>query len=106
MRSSEPRPSRSGSRDVLLVGGRIPGEAGCARSPTGLRGCIPPPSYGARMSHRNTLNQLTENVANLETWEDAVAELHRALQIVGIVLDELEERVKSLEAPQDGKERS
>ncbi len=52
------------------------------------------------MSHRDTLNELTENAPTRETWEDAASDLHRALQIVGIVLDELEQRVGALEAPQ------
>ena len=49
------------------------------------------------MSHRATLNDLTEHAAERETWEEAVAELHQALQIVGVVLDELEQRVSALE---------
>jgi hypothetical protein len=58
------------------------------------------------MSHRNVLNELTENTAVRETWEEAVTDLHRAFQIVGIVLDQLEERVKALEAAQDAEKRS
>jgi len=49
------------------------------------------------MSHRNDLNQLTENAAERETWEDAVTDLHKAFQIVGVVLDELEERLRTIE---------
>jgi hypothetical protein len=49
------------------------------------------------MSHRNTLNQLTENAPNRETWEDAASDLHEAFQIVGVVLDELTQRVEDLE---------
>jgi hypothetical protein len=52
------------------------------------------------MSHRDILNELTENAPTRETWEDAASDLHRALQIVGIVLDELEQRVGALEATQ------
>jgi uncharacterized small protein (DUF1192 family) len=52
------------------------------------------------MSHRNTLNELTEQAATRETWEDAASDEHRALQIVGIVLDELSERIAALEAAQ------
>jgi len=53
------------------------------------------------MSHRNDLNQLTQSAADAETWQDAVAALHEAFQIVGIVLDDLEQRVKAVEAPED-----
>lgn len=49
------------------------------------------------MSHRNTLNELTENSAGRDTWEEAVTDLHQALQIVGVVLDELDKRVRVLE---------
>ncbi len=52
------------------------------------------------MSHRNTLNELTEEAATRETWEDAATDLHRALQTVGIVLDELSARIEVLEAAQ------
>lgn len=53
------------------------------------------------MSHRNTLNELTENAPNEETWQDAAGSLHRALQIVGIALDELSGRLDRLEAALD-----
>jgi hypothetical protein len=49
------------------------------------------------MSHRNDLNELTANTADRETWQDAVADLHEAFQIVGIVLDDLDERLETLE---------
>lgn len=49
------------------------------------------------MSHRNDLNELTENAATRETWEGAVTDLHKAFQIVGIVLDDLEQRVQAIE---------
>jgi hypothetical protein len=52
------------------------------------------------MSYRNTLNELTENAPTRETWEDAASDLHRAFQIVGVVLDELTQRVEALEAAQ------
>jgi hypothetical protein len=52
------------------------------------------------MSHRNTLNELTENAPTRETWEDAALDLHRAFQIVGVVLDELTQRIEALEAAQ------
>ena len=55
-------------------------------------------SWKVDMSHRNTLNELTEQAATRETWEDAASDVHRALQIVGIVLDELSERIAALEA--------
>ena len=50
------------------------------------------------MSHRNDLNELTAHAADRETWQQAVADLHEACQIVGVVLDDLEQRVKRLEA--------
>jgi hypothetical protein len=50
------------------------------------------------MTYRETLNELTENAAERETWEAAVTDLHQALQTVGIVLDELDERVSALES--------
>ena len=49
------------------------------------------------MSHRNDLNELTANVGMRPRWEDAVNDLHEAFQAVGIVLDQLEDRVKALE---------
>jgi hypothetical protein len=52
------------------------------------------------MTHRNDLNELTQNAADRETWQRAVTDLHEALQIVGIVLDDLEQRVAALEATQ------
>ena len=58
---------------------------------------MPRLQYGARMSYRDALNELTENAAERETWEGAVTDLHQALQTVGIVLDELGERVRALE---------
>lgn len=58
------------------------------------------------MSHRNDLNELTENVGDSDTWQDAVNQLHQAFQIVGIVLDDLEERVRALEAARRVKPRS
>ena len=58
------------------------------------------------MTHRNDLNELTQHAADSETWHDAVATLHEAFQIVGIVLDDLEERVKAIEALGDGEQRS
>ena len=60
----------------------------------------------AQLSHRNTLNQLTEGSAGRDTWEEAVADLHQALQIVGVVLDELEKRVRTLESAQGIERRS
>jgi hypothetical protein len=57
------------------------------------------------MSHRDTLNELTENAAERETWEEAVTDLHQALQIVGVVLDELEGRVRALESAQGVEKR-
>ena len=50
------------------------------------------------MSHRNDLNELTADAADREDWQHAVTILHEAFQIVGIVLDDLEERVRALEA--------
>jgi hypothetical protein len=50
------------------------------------------------MTHRNDLNELTQNAADRETWQRAVADLHEAFQIVGIVLDDLEQRIAVLEA--------
>ena len=50
------------------------------------------------MSHRNDLNQLTAEAADRETWQQAVVDLHEAFQIVGIVLDDIEQRVRALEA--------
>ncbi len=58
------------------------------------------------MSHRNTLNELTEDAPNRETWEDAAMDMHRALQMVGIVLDELNDRVEALEAVHEVTKRS
>lgn len=58
------------------------------------------------MSHRNDLNEFTSNAANRDTWQDAVTDLHEAFQIVGIVLDDLEERVKAIEAAQRLERRS
>ena len=52
------------------------------------------------MSHRNELNELTAPAADRESWQHAVADLHEAFQIVGIVLDDLEQRLKTLEAAQ------
>ena len=52
------------------------------------------------MSHRNDLNELTADAADREDWQRAVTILHEAFQIVGIVLDDLEERVRALEASQ------
>ena len=52
------------------------------------------------MSHRNDLNELTADAADREDWQRAVTTLHEAFQIVGIVLDDLEERVRALEASQ------
>jgi len=49
------------------------------------------------MSHRDTLNELTEKAAERETWEEAVADIHQALQLVGVVLDELDQRLQALE---------
>lgn len=49
------------------------------------------------MSHRNDLNELTAGAAEREDWQHAVTILHEAFQIVGIVLDDLEERVRALE---------
>lgn len=50
------------------------------------------------MTHRNDLNELTGNAADRETWQHAVVDLHEAFQIVGIVLDDLEARLKAIEA--------
>jgi hypothetical protein len=50
------------------------------------------------MSHRNDLNQLTGDAAERDTWQEAVVDLHEAFQIVGIVLDDLEQRITALEA--------
>ena len=50
------------------------------------------------MTHRNDLNELAENVGERDTWQDAVTDLHKAFQIVGIVLDDLEERLSAIEA--------
>ena len=50
------------------------------------------------MSHRNDLNQLTAEAPDRETWQQAVVDLHEAFQIVGIVLDDIEQRVRALEA--------
>jgi hypothetical protein len=58
------------------------------------------------MSHRDTLNDLTENAAERETWEEAVTYVHQALQIVGVVLDELEQRVSALEGAREAEKRS
>lgn len=58
------------------------------------------------MSHRNDLNELTQSAADAETWQDAVATLHEAFQIVGIVLDDLEERVQAVEAAQGLEQRA
>jgi hypothetical protein len=58
------------------------------------------------MSHRNTLNELTENAPERESWEDAVSDLHRAFQIVGVVLDELTQRVEALEAAEPEHQRA
>jgi hypothetical protein len=52
------------------------------------------------MSHRNDLNALTADAGDREDWQHAVTILHEAFQIVGIVLDDLEERVRGLEAAQ------
>jgi hypothetical protein len=53
------------------------------------------------MSHRDTINEVTENAAECETWEEAVTSVHQALQIVGVVLDELEQRVSALESARE-----
>jgi len=53
------------------------------------------------MSYRDTLNELTENAPERETWEGAVTDLHQALQTVGIILDELADRVRALEGPRE-----
>jgi hypothetical protein len=58
------------------------------------------------MSHRNDLNELTQDAAERETWQRAATDLHEAFQIVGIVLDDLEERVKAIEAAQGLERRS
>ena len=58
------------------------------------------------MSHRNTLNELTENAPTRDSWQDAASDLHRALQIVGVVLDELTERVEALEAAHSEEHRA
>lgn len=58
------------------------------------------------MSHRDTLNELTENAAERETWEEAVTDVHQALQIVGVVLDELVQRVRALETALEIDKRS
>ncbi len=50
------------------------------------------------MSHRNDLNQLSAQAADRETWQQAVVDLHEAFQIVGVVLDDIEQRVRALEA--------
>ena len=42
------------------------------------------------MTHRNDVNELTQDAADRETWQRAVTDLHEAFQIVGIVLDDLE----------------
>jgi hypothetical protein len=57
------------------------------------------------MSHRNTLNELTESAAVRDTWQDAASDLHRAFQIVGVVLDELTQRVEALEAARRDEQR-
>ena len=49
------------------------------------------------MSHRNDLNELTGRSAERLSWGDAVTDLHEALQIVGIVLDDLAARVRAIE---------
>lgn len=59
------------------------------------------PCDNTGMSHRNDLNELTLRAADAEIWQDAAATLHEAFQIVGIVLDDLEERVKAIEARAD-----
>ena len=53
------------------------------------------------MSHRNNLNELTQDAADRESWQRAVTDLHETFQIVGIVLDDLEQRVAALEADHD-----
>ncbi len=58
------------------------------------------------MTYRNDLNELTARAADRENWQHAVADLHEAFQIVGIVLDDLEARVKAVEAAQDLAARS
>ena len=58
------------------------------------------------MSYRDALNELTENAAERDTWEGAVTDLHQALQTVGIVLDELRERVRALERALDAEQPS
>lgn len=58
------------------------------------------------MSHRDTLNELTENAAERETWEEAATDMHQALQIVGVVLDELTQRVRALETALEIDKRS
>lgn len=45
------------------------------------------------MSHRNDLNELTKDAGTRPSWEEAVTVLHEAFQAVGIVLDELEDRL-------------
>jgi hypothetical protein len=58
------------------------------------------------MSHRNDLNELTEKAAERDTWQHAAADLHEAFQIVGIVLDDLEQRLTAIEAAQRLEPRS
>lgn len=52
------------------------------------------------MSHRNDLNELTETAAERDTWQQAAAQLHQALQLVGIVLDDIEQRLTFIEDAQ------
>ena len=52
------------------------------------------------MTHRNDLNELTADAAEREDWQHAATILHEAFQIVGIVLDDLQERVQALESAQ------
>ena len=61
---------------------------------------------GMFMSHRNDLNELTEHAAERDTWQHAAADLHEAFQIVGIVLDDLEQRLTAIEAAQRLEPRS
>jgi hypothetical protein len=58
------------------------------------------------MSHRNDLNELTETTGERDTWQHAAADLHQAFQLVGIVLDDMEQRLASIEGAQGLEPRS